>query len=160
MKGLNTLPTPRAMSRAQVLLYSGPVTGRTLVRYSQWVRLDPRWGEVMVEHIGRHYRQYPVTSLNTPLKSVVWPQAFGVLLNHVPFYFKKQGLNKRMEPFKKWSGQVMKGIPPARGELFFIGLYGVGTKMALREVSQAILAYKTWGYFGRDLMINKACELD
>ena len=83
-----------------------------------------------------------------------------MLINHVPFYFKKQGLSKGLKSFSQWSGQVMKGIPPAGGELFFIGLYGVGTKMALREVEAAHLTYKNWGYFGRDLMINKACELD
>lgn len=159
MKGLNTLPTSRGMTRAQFLLQTGPVPGRKLVHYSQWVRLDPRWGEIMVAHIGNHYHQYPASDLNTHLKSVVWPQVLGVLLNHVPFYLKKQSLNKCLESFQQWSKQVMKGIPPAKGELFFIGLYGVGSKMALREALLALPAYKNWGYFGRDLMINKACEL-
>ncbi len=161
MKGLKHPPSPRSLKKAYHILQSTEqkLKDRSLVRYSQWVRLDPRLGELMVAHIARYWRQYQACVLNRLLRQVAWPCAFGVLLSQVPLYCQKQQKNYFSSLFQKWSRCVMKSVPRGHGSLFFFHLFQPATARMQKEVLYSQNCYKQWGYFGRDLMINKAASL-
>ena len=49
----------------------------------------------------------------------------------------------------------MDSVTPARSEIFFMDIYSIGSKQLFEEATHATQIYKKWGYFGKDLMINK-----
>ena len=54
----------------------------------------------------------------------------------------------------------MSGVSPSQGELFFVGLYKLGSKFAVRQAEGASQPYLRWGYLGQDLWLNKASSQD
>ena len=160
MKGLSRIPNQKKISKAYKALQIFPqsVSIKDLVLWSQWARLDPRLGEILVEHISKFWQKQNPVEINQSLKQQVWPAAFGVLLEQVPFYYsqhlKNEKWNKKL--FSCWSKCVMTDIPCAKGEQFFIGIYKAGGKLMKEECFYSIKPYRRWGYFSRDLLINKA----
>ena len=148
------------MSQAYKALQTSPglIKIKDLVLWSQWVRLDPRLGEIFVEYISKFWPKHNPMEINKKLKQQVWPAAFGVLLEQVPFYYsqklKKKNWNKKL--FSHWSKCVMADIPQAEDEQFFIGIYKAGGKLMKEECFYSIKPYRRWGYFSKDLLINKA----
>ena len=51
---------------------------------------------------------------------------------------------------------MMTDISCAKGEQFFIGIYKAGGKLMEEECFYSIRPYRRWGYFSKDLLINKA----
>lgn len=160
MKGLSRIPNQKQLSKAYKNLQFSPdsVCIRDLALWSQWVRLDPRLGEVLIEHISKFWKKYNPVELNQKLKQQVWSAAFGILLEQVPFYYSLYLKNRKWDQklFSQWSKCVMTGISPAKGELFFIGIYKAGGKLIKEEFFYSIKPYRQWGYFAKDLLINKA----
>ena len=160
MKGPTKIPNQKKLLQAYKALQFSPhsVRIKDLVHWSQWSRLDPRLGEVLVEYTAKLWQEYNPVTLNQQLKKQVWPAAFGVLLEQVPFYYlqnlKTKKWNKKL--FLYWSKCVMTDILPAKNEQFFIGLYKAGGKLAKKECFYSIKPYRQWGYFSKDLLINKA----
>ena len=159
MKGLLKIPNQKQIAQAYKVLQFTPdsVHIKSLVIWSQWTRLDPRLGEIIIEHLSKFWKKYNPIKLNQQLKQQVWPSVFGVLLEQVPLYysqhFKSKKWNKKL--FLHWSKCVMTDIPPAQDEQFFIGLYKAGGKLMREECFYAIKPYRHWGYFSKDLLINK-----
>ena len=164
MKGLSRIPNQKKLSKAYKALQAFPhsVCVKDLVLWSQWARLDPRLGEILIEYISKFWQKNNPVEINQHLKQQVWPAAFGVLLEQVPFYYsqhlKSKKLNKKL--FLYWSKCVMTDIPQAKGEQFFIGIYKAGGKLAKEECFYSIRPYRQWGYFSKDLLINKALSTD
>ena len=198
MKGLTKIPNQKKLLQAYKALQFSPhsVRIKDLVHWSQWSRLDPRLGEILVEYIAKFWNEHNPVTLNQQLKKQVWPAAFGVLLEQVPFYYSqnsyqsglktevhlfclppedrtptKAGIRKKHQNsnrvgiktkkwnkklFLHWSKCVMTDISPAKNEQFFIGLYKAGGKLAKEECFYSIKPYRQWGYFSKDLLINKA----
>ena len=160
MKGLKKIPSTRQLAKVYSILQDmkkEKVSEKQLALYSQWSRLDPRLGEIVVQHIAWCWKQYHPIKLNSAIGSQVWPAALGVLLNHVPIYFQQKEKNwKEFDLFKKWSGCVMDSVPPAKNELFFINLYLPNSKFLYREAFYSTKLYKQYGYLGKELLINKA----
>lgn len=160
MKGLTKIPNQKKLLQVyRTLQFSPHSVGITnLVLWSQWSRLDPRLGEILIEYIARFWQKHNPVTLNQQLKKQVWPAVFGVLLEQVPFYYsqnlKNKNWNKKL--FLHWSKCAMTDIFPAKNEQFFIGLYKAGGKLAKEECFYSIKPYRQWGYFSKDLLINKA----
>ncbi len=162
MKGLLKIPNQRQMAKAYKALQFFPdsVHSKHLTVWSQWTRLDPRLGEILIEHISKFWQKYNPIELNQRLKQQVWPAVFGVLLEQVPVYYsqhlKSKKWNKKL--FLHWSKCALTDIAPAQNEQFFIGLYKAGGKLVKEECFYAIKPYRQWGYFSKDLLINKAAK--
>ena len=160
MKGLNKIPDQKKLSQAYRALQLFPKTVRVkkLVFWSQWARLDPRLGEILVEYISKFWSKHNPVEINRELKRQVWPAAFGILLEQVPFYYSQKIKGKKWNKklFSHWSKCVMTDISPAKEEQFFIGIYKAGGKLMKEECFHSIKPYRQWGYFAKDLLINKA----
>ncbi len=160
MKGLKKIPSEKTRLRAYKALQFFPksVNLKELVLWSQWARMDPRLGEILVKHLAKYWQSINPVELNTALKKRVWPSAFGVLLEHIPFYYSQYASKKTKDKklFFYWSKCTMANISPAQNEQFFIGLYKPGGKLMREECFYSIKPYRKWGYFAKDLMLNKA----
>ena len=160
MKGLKRIPSTRQLAKVYSILQDmkkEKIPEKQLALYSQWSRLDPRLGEIMVQHLAWCWKQYHPIKLNCAIRSQVWAPAMGVLLNHVPIYYQQKEKNwKELGFFKKWSDCVMDSVPPAKNELFFINLYNIGSSFLYEEAFYSTKIYKQYGYLGKELLINKA----
>ena len=160
MKGLSRIPNQKNLVKAYRALQAFPhsVDVEDLVLWSQWARLNPRLGEILVEHISKFWQKHNPVEINQKLEQQAWPAAFGVLLEQVPFYYSQYLKNKKWNKklFLNWSKCVMTDISCAKGEQFFIGIYKAGGKLMEEECFYSIKPYRRWGYFSKDLLINKA----
>ena len=158
MKGLCKIPDEKKITQAyRKLKYkSEEVLLKDLALYSQWARLDPRLGEMVIEHLAFCWEDINPIQFNYNIKKQVWPSALGALLAQIPFYYLQKDISWNKELFLNWKKCVMTNIPPATDEQFFIGIYKVGGKLMKEECFHAIKPYRQWGYFAKDLLINKA----
>ena len=160
MKGLKKIPNQRQLSQAYKALQFSPqsVQIKDVVLWSQWTRLDPRLGEILIEYLSKFWQKHNPVEINQQLKQKVWPAVFGVLLEQVPFYCSQYLKNRKWDKklFFHWSKCAMTHISPAKNEQFFIGLYKAGGQLVKEECFYAIKPYRQWGYFSKDLLINKA----
>lgn len=160
MKGLKKIPNQRQLFQAYkaLQLMKDSVSIKDLVFWSQWTRLDPRLGEILIGYLAMFWQRKNPLEINQQLKRQIWPAVFGVLLEQVPFYYS-QNLKSRKwnkKSFFYWAKCVMIDISPAKDELFFIGLYKAGGKLVQEECFYSIKPYRKWGYFSKELLINKA----
>ena len=158
MKGLDKIPNQKKLSQAYKTLHFYPhsIRIKNLILWSQWARLDPRLGEILVEHIAKFWLKYNPVKLNQSLKLKAWPSAFGVLIEHVPFYQGQSLRGEKRSLFSRWAECAMADVPKAQNEQFFIGLYKAGGRTMSEERLFSIKPYRQWGYFAKDLLINKA----
>ena len=160
MKGLKKIPSQRQLSQAYKALQLGrnSVSIKKLVLWSQWTRLDPRLGEILIGYLANFWQVHNPLEINQQLRQQVWPAVFGVLLEQVPFYYSQKLKDRKWNKkgFFYWAKCVMLDIPVANDELFFISLYKAGGKFVQEECLYSIKPYKKWGYFSKELLINKA----
>ena len=158
MKGLKNIPSVQQIAKAYEVLQQqgrwGPyISCRTLSLYAQWSRLDPRLGELVIKYVSRYWRKFHPIELNSCLQKEVWPAVFGVLLEHISFYYEQKKIE--LTHFHKWSECVLHNVQPASGEIFFIYLYRPGSRLMYEEALYNLKIYKKWGYLASDLMFNK-----
>ena len=158
MKALKHIPSIKQLSFAYSTLQhkKTKILDQKLALYSQWVRLDPRLGEIIIQHIAQCWSQYNPVTLHKQICRQAWPAVFCVLLEQVPFYFKQKNLKANLSLFQKWAECIKDSIDPAPNELFFISLYPLGSKSLMESATHATQIYKKWGYFEKELLINKA----
>ncbi|MCY4512311.1 MAG: hypothetical protein OXB86_01320 [Bdellovibrionales bacterium] len=159
MKGLKKIPNQRQLSRAYKALQfvHQLIPTKNLVFWSQWTRLDPRLGEILIAYLAKFWQKHNPVEINYQLKQQVWPAVFGALLEQVPFYYSQHLKNKKWNKkiYLQWVKCVMTDISPANDELFFIGLYKPSGKLMQEECLHSIKPYRQWGYFSKELLINK-----
>ena len=158
MRALKQAPSTRQLKTAYSILQNKrtKVSDQKLALYSQWVRLDPRLGEIMIQHIAQFWMQYNPIELNRQIQLQIWPSVFCVLLEQVPFYFEQKKIKINFSLFQKWANCVKDSIVPAPNQLFFVSLYPLGSKRLIESATHATQIYKKWGFFEKDLLINKA----
>ena len=159
MRGLERVPSEQELAEAYGELEAGAfmgarpaVTVTHVALYARWARLDPRLGELLVRYLAATWRKLSPLELRECNLADVWPAAMGVLLEMTEFVCEAP--EKAL--FSRWKDLVMEGVPRAPDEQFFVGLSRVGGKLMLRAVTESLPFYRTWGYFGRDLLVNKA----
>ena len=156
MRGLNPIPTQLDLLKAYETLQAHPdhISVSDLTLWTQWTRLDPRLGEQWIAHLGKTWRTISPIEFNELLKKTTWPSAAGPLLETVhTFYISNKDTRKL---FMNWLNCVMSGIKTAQGEQYFIGLRAFAGKLMQEDVNHSIKLYRRWGYYGQEILINKA----
>ena len=177
MKGLSYIPSSKKLASVYYNLQFAQKkeSDKSIALYSQWVRLDPRLGEILVAYIAKFWKSHHPISLNEEIKKQVWPQALGVILEQTKLYFFKQSkssqsskkklkeklyeMKEDLALFQSWYECVMCSIKPASGELFFFEIYSIGSSLFHKEVFHTTKSYRKWGYLGKELMLNKTISL-
>lgn len=157
MRGLSPLPSSSALALAtETLLAALHARGarlpseEDLALWSQWVRFDPRLGEVWIQWVAQSWSRLDALALNSAFEAQPWPAVAGVLLDHVRI---------RDPRFRAWRSLALAGIRPAhRGALeqFFIGLRAFAGEAGRQDILEAARPFEKWGYGARDLLLNKA----
>ena len=129
-------------------------TSLELVRMAQWSRFDPRLMQQLIEHFAKFWKEISPIPMNRTLLSVDWPQALGVVLEHVEFLLpgKSQSENQL---FRSWKSLVMTNIPPIEWQNFFIGLSPLGSKRDRQAAAIPIKPFTRWGFLENELQIPK-----
>jgi hypothetical protein len=163
MRGLERVPSEEELLEAygELQRWSPPFGSAPASRadvlervalYARWARLDPRLGELLVRYLAVGWRMLSPLDLRERNLAEVWPAVLGVLLEMTEFVCEPS--EKAL--FSRWKDLVMEGVPRAPNEQFFVGLSRLGGKLMLRAVTESLPFYRKWGYFGRDLLVNKA----
>lgn len=159
MNGLPSIPSTKDLGRAYDSLALGqPVSERDFTLWTQWCRFDPRLAEILMNHLANRWKQMDWSALRDQLLKHPWPQAFGVLTEAI----LASDLLARAERkiFRGWSATVLTGVARAPHEQFFFGLRKVAGSEMLKDVVDSSRIYSKWGYFGRDLLVNKTSRFD
>ncbi len=154
MKGLTVIPHLSDLEEAYQTLQAGNASIKHLAIWSGWVRFDPRLGEQWIAYIQTHWKTILPMELNGCLLKQAWPQAAGPLLSQVSTK-SKRGQSERLV-FQNWCACVMAHITPAQNELYFIGLRAFAGVAAFKDVTHSLKAYRRWGFYAPDLLVNKA----
>lgn len=154
MKGLGAIPSFRELGEAYQVLQIEPERAGLpeLAFWSQWSRFDPRLGEQWISHLSRYWKEISPLAFREALLAQPWPAAAGVLLEQAALIGKTS--DKRL--FRTWKNCVMSGIEPAPHEQFFIGLRAFAGEEMRQDCLQTLKPYRRWGYFGREILLNKA----
>lgn len=152
MKGLESIPSLEERTQIADVLESKPLEIEILIHCFGWSRLDPRFGEILVAAIARDWKILDPFLLNLRVRSHPWAAVLGVLCEHAEL------LVSRIERpvFRIWKRSVLLDIRPASGEVFWVGLYPFGGRGMRRIVDSSLKPFLRWGFYGHDLMINKA----
>lgn len=158
MRGLKNIPTVAQLQK----VYGNLQTSSTclplghLALWACWVRFDPRLGEQWIEHLQKHWTKIHPLELNRYLQKQVWPAAAGPLLEQIPLF--SQWSAKERHVFEAWSTCVMSGISAMPYQLYFIGLRSFGGEIARKDVMLSLKSYVRWGFYSRELLVNKAIQ--
>lgn len=131
------------------------LSSEKLARYIQWSRFDARLLEILAQYFSDHYPKLNPFDVNGAIRKTPWPSALGVALEHAR-YLVKQKDPRRAALFDHWTSICMSGIVPAKGELFFIGLFDFNSKRINKMISRPSRLFKKWGFFHDEIVLNKA----
>jgi len=153
MRGLESIPSLEERARTADVLESQPLEIETLIHCFGWSRLDPRFGEILVAAIARDWKVLDPFLLNLRVRSHPWAAVLGVLCEHAELLVNR-GAERPV--FRIWKRSVLLDIRQASGEVFWVGLYPFGGRGMRRIVDSSLTPFLRWGFYGHDLMINKA----
>jgi hypothetical protein len=178
MKGLSPLPTAQELEKASLRLLSVlhgqnesqkegvNLTEEDLVLYSQWVRFDPRLGEILIDFLYSHWSQFSALKIQTLFyhdslgssSRYPWPQVWGVLCEHVELLFKLRKTSKDdLDNFKLWASICcLRMVRSDVYESFFIFHTTFGGIRAQESAEKANDLYLRWGYLESHLLLNKS----
>ena len=157
MRGLIHIPSIDELEKAYGILQSKAAVAEVdYALYSQWTRFDPRLGEIWIARFARDWRNLRPAILRDALLELPWPSAFGVLIEQTLAYGNLSLPEKKI--LRSISRAVLASIPTALFEAFFIGLAPFASRSMREDAENPIASYSKWGYFGRDVMINKASQ--
>ncbi len=131
-----------------------------LVDFLPWTRFDARLAEIAVTYLAIFWKRIDPMVLNEKNLRAPWPGVLAVLLEHAEIYKKVSSqrlgsANLDIEKFVCWKRLVEHQIKPVAGEQFFIGHSALGSQRMQQEATLSAEPYETWGYLGRDILINK-----
>lgn len=154
MKGLVKIPDTQDLVAAYNQLQSTekilPVD--QLALYSQWARLDPRLGEILVSHLIKFVSQLAIGSLRESLAKQPWPRSMLVLLR-----FAELGVSdddKRL--FRHFFHFLNTSFEEDAPQLFFIPLQKSNAVIMKEEVEKRSLPYVDSGFIGSQSLLPKS----
>ncbi|MCB0386504.1 MAG: hypothetical protein KDD43_14015 [Bdellovibrionales bacterium] len=152
MKGLIRYPQTEDLAKAIHVLQTGrEIETTNLALFSQWSRLDPRVGEVLVQFVFHHWREIEPLSLNQELHKQPWPAAMGVILEFVDLQLKSPDRSC----FRHWAALVMNGVTKQSGwPQFFHGFRSLGGKLMLDDARFSLSPYRKWGFVSQELLVK------
>ena len=127
-----------------------------LAQYANWSRFDPRLAEIWVGYMAEHWQEINPLELRTMALKSPWPATLGVLLEFSKTLVQtnpKSPVENQL--YKHWNKLVVTSLPPAKSELYFIGLRPLGSAETLNDASLSSLEYEKWGYLSRENLLAK-----
>lgn len=149
MKGLVYIPQEKELIKWYEKLQFASCSEADIALVSQYVRLDPRLGEILVKYIFKNWKHISPALLNEANQKHPWPQVLGVVLEWVTL--KLNGSNTLFEAWKKC---VMHAVLPAPFQLFFINLRSVGGELMQKDAQESLLPYSKWGFLCADPLVE------
>lgn len=158
MQGLKDIPNISQLQKVYGELQTSSVCLplEQLALWACWVRFDPRLGEQWIEHLKKHWAKINPLEFNRHLRKQAWPASAGPLLEQIPLF--SQWRVSEHHAFEAWSSCVMSGIPLMPYQLYFIGLRALGGEMVRKDVMLSLKSYIRWGFYSRELLVNKATQ--
>ena len=156
-KRLSSLPSHLDLERAYRRLQSkAPYLDSELpmfLEYAEWVRMDPRLGEIWLSKFKISWRTFSVLGFNDIVRKLTWPAVVGVLLEQFHTY---EIVAEERLMFSHWKKIAMYGVDVVPYQIFFIGLSPLVSK-SVDEASVAPLkSFSVWGFYGREVFLNKS----
>lgn len=152
MKGLTSIPSEKNLFTAYESLQNHAPSMNQLALWTQWVRFDPRLGEIFCKYLNQHWKEISPLDFNKELHLQPWPQAIGPIIEHTQLL-----LNRRERCFfSSWKRLVTANFSRnSTPELYFIGLRKFAGKAMREDAVLSHQAYSRWGYLGREVLVNK-----
>ncbi len=138
----------RAVGRRVEWRYGKPGPEEVVVLASQVARHDPRTLWILVELLARKPDALQPLRLRAALADSRWPAALGVAFEFA----------RRASPDPDLPGlqrMVMRGVPRASGEQFFVSAHAFAGSLARREAEESLAEYKRWGFLSREEPLAK-----
>jgi|GEM_PF-1593895 len=132
---------------------SGVISIEEWITFAEMARFDPRLGEVLVVRLKDDFKAIsPFQLREEALFKLREPATIGVLLDHAALLL---GSSER-KSFSHWKALTLDGIQKAPYQSFFIGLHPFANESLREAARHPHPIYARWGFYARDLMINKA----
>lgn len=151
MNGLLNIPNEVQLLQAYEKLQFNPAQIKVaeLALWSQWVRFDPRIGELIVRFYVKHWQSIHPHLLRQELLIQPWPQTMGVIFEFVDLLLDSHLL------FRAWAQFVTVGFPPLKNaELFFVGVFQFAGKQSKLDAEYALRPFLKWGYLSSHPLID------
>ena len=130
---------------------SGSASLDDLIEHFEWVRFDPRLGEILIKYIEQHWSEWNPMHVHRMITKKEWPTVFAVLCEHVLMLLT----GSIKSEFSGWLQCATANLAHPSPQLFFIGLYSFGGKLARNEALNTLKIYRRWGFYSSHLMIRK-----
>ena len=153
------VPSEKMMEKAYAYLIKAtlqsdtPISSTKLVQIAQWVRFDPRLGELWLQAFKKLWKSFSPILIRTLNLKQATPAVLGVLLEQFEVLYLSR-LERKI--FRLWKELVLAGVSPVNGEGFFIGVQPFAGASKKEDAEKPLRFYQKWGFLGRDLLINKA----
>ncbi len=134
-----------------------PTTAELLL-WAQWIRFDPRLGEIFTRWLSQHWQIIHPLAMNVEILKSPWPAVWGVLLDQVEALLRleKRCIGSELQRWKAWKKLMLAEVQPDSPQLFYFQLVSPVGKIAQEWVNQPSRDFAAWGYFANDAWINKA----
>jgi len=149
MKQKVRAPSPQNLLKVYNKFQMGSAALADLMLNFEWVRFDPRLGEILISYIKSNWSQWNPMDVQQALPTKEWPQVFAVLCEHV--HLLLHGAHKKK--FKAWMDCTLAGTQPATAQLFSGYNYAFGGKLSAQEAFNSLKIYKRWGYYSATPLI-------
>lgn len=151
MKLKHRIPSEQDLVHAYNEFQKGTVSLDSFMLKFEWCRYDPRLGQLLIQYLNSHWRQWNPFDVAHHLQNSEWPGVFGVLCSHVGLTLPL----KVRKPFTAWQRCCLSQIRTKKEwSLFFIGINSFGGKLQKTEAFDSIPLYSQWGYFGKTPMVS------
>jgi hypothetical protein len=115
---------------------------------AQASRYDPRLLWVVTELLARHYDRLDPLRLRRALSDARWPAALGVAFA----FARKVAPSPELADVADF---VMKRVPRASDERYFLGTRSFGGAQARRDAEESLEEYRRWGFLSREEPVAK-----
>ena len=147
------VPTEAQLLSAYRALQSGrAVSVHDWILFSQWTRFDPRLAEVWILAFDRDWKTLSPVLFRDENRKASSPAVLGVLLDQ---YHQFLCPKTEVTSLGYWMKIALEGAPKANNESFLIGVQGFANQRVFDDADRPVRSFKHWGFFGREIFINK-----
>lgn len=155
MRGPEIIPSinERASIYDQILWSPQTVTIEQFILWSQWVRFDPRLGEILISFMVKHYESYNPLKIWKSLQQSCWPQTFLVLTEFAKNKISQEN-KKNLNQFMAWKKTIEHHFNKIAFQNFYIGLDSLNPEKLIDKINHSLKPYLKWGFWGVDDLNN------
>lgn len=128
--------------------YGNPTPEETISLTAQASRYDARLLWILVEFLATRYDRLNPLALRRTLADARWPAALGVAFE----FARRAAPSAELDDYAAF---VMRRIPPAGDERFFIFGPAFAGELMRRDVAESLDEYRRWGFYGREEPLAK-----